>query len=135
MVDLVALPADVFREQAARLTSREWDRAAELYAEDVEIINPFAPERPTMNTGQDAVRAFFTGLGGRVDAVSITDATLTSGADPEVLVAEFSFSMTAGGGSVAYSLPAVFVMRVRNGQIVSSRDYIGPRRSTEAVVI
>jgi ketosteroid isomerase-like protein len=130
--DTTVRRTDVFRELASRLDNREWERAAELYAEDVVVTNPFAAEGPTTSTGRDAVRQFFVGLGSQLDTLAITDPTLTDGADPEVLVAEFSFSATAGGGSVAFTLPAMFVLRVRDGQIISSRDYIGPRRATPA---
>jgi len=48
--------------------------------------------------------------------------------DPEVIVAEFAYHGRVGG-SAPFKVPAVFVLRVRNGQIVDSRDYIGPRQS------
>jgi ketosteroid isomerase-like protein len=35
------------------------------------------------------------------------------------------------GGSVT-KVPCVFVMRVRNGEIIESRDYIDPIRSRQA---
>lgn len=58
------------------------------------------------------MRQFFVGLGSQLDTLVITDPTLTDGADPEVLVAEFSFSATAAGGGVAFILPAMFVLRL-----------------------
>lgn len=94
------------------------------------VTNPFAPDGPTTSTGRNAVRQFFAGLGGRLDTPTVTDPTLIDGADPEVLIAEFAFAATAAGGSVAFRLPAVFVLRVRDGRIISSRDYIGPRHDT-----
>jgi uncharacterized protein len=39
-----------------------------------------------------------------------------------VIVAEFEYQGTTDAGE-PYALPAIFVMRVRNGEIVSSRDY------------
>lgn len=124
--------ARVFDQLRLRLAAREWAQAAELYAPDVEVVNRFALEGSTRQVGREAVAGFFTGLGGRLDSLSISDVMLYEGADPEVLVAEFSFAATAGGGTVAFQLPAVFVMRVRDGQIISSHDYIGPHRDTAA---
>ncbi len=43
--------------------------------------------------------------------------------DPEVIVAEFEYQGTSPDTGAPYALPAIFVMRVRNGEIVSSRDY------------
>jgi len=42
-------------------------------------------------------------------------------ADPEVVVAEFSYAGTADRGD--FAVPCVFVVRVRDGRIVESRDY------------
>lgn len=122
----------MFEELGRRLAARSWDEAAALYAQDVEVSNPFAPEGPTSSRGREAVRGFFTGMGGQLDSLTIVDATLTPGSDPEVLTAEFAFAATAGGGAVSFRLPAVFVLRVRDGQIVASRDYIGPRRAAQS---
>jgi uncharacterized protein len=38
-------------------------------------------------------------------------------------VAEFEYQGTDPGTGEAYAQPAIFVMRVRDGEIVSSRDY------------
>src|ERR1700689_4653087 len=54
----------------------------------------------------------------RVGNVTIHETT-----DPEVIVAEFEYQGTAAGTGEPYALPGIFVLRVRNGEIVSSRDY------------
>ena len=38
-------------------------------------------------------------------------------------MAEFEYQGTDPDSGEAYALPAIFVMRVRDGEIVSSRDY------------
>jgi ketosteroid isomerase-like protein len=43
-------------------------------------------------------------------------------ADPEVVVYEFSYVGSANGRS--FSVPCIFVTRVRDGVIVESRDYV-----------
>jgi ketosteroid isomerase-like protein len=48
-----------------------------------------------------------------------------------VIVAEFAYEFPMPGGSVT-QVPCVFVMRVRNGEIVESRDYIDPIRAHQA---
>ena len=55
----------------------------------------------------------------RVGNVTIHETT-----DPEVIVAEFEYQGTDPGTGAPTALPAIFVLRVRNGEIVSSRDYI-----------
>ncbi|WP_098958758.1 nuclear transport factor 2 family protein [Pseudonocardia sp. N23] len=122
-------PAAVFDALARSLAARDWDAAAELYAPNVVVINRFDPDGPTTKTGRDAVREFFSGLGGRLDSLTIQRPDLTPGADEETLTAEFTLAASAAGGTVRFTLPAVFVMRVRDGQIIESHDYIGPRQA------
>jgi uncharacterized protein len=52
----------------------------------------------------------------------VGNVTIHETADPEVIVAEFEYQGTTETGE-PYALPAIFVMRVRDGEIVSSRDY------------
>jgi ketosteroid isomerase-like protein len=43
--------------------------------------------------------------------------------DPEVIVAEFEYQGTIADTGEPFAQPAIFVLRVRNGEIVESRDY------------
>jgi uncharacterized protein len=45
-------------------------------------------------------------------------------ADPEVIVAEFEYQGTVLATGKAFAVPCVFVLRIRDGLIVESRDYI-----------
>ena len=132
MVTENTAPREVFGELAERIGRGAWEQVAELYAPDVVVTNPFAPSGPVSHTGRESVLRFFTALGGQLDSLTITGVRLTDGADPQVLVAEFVLSATAGGGAAAFELPAVFLIRVRDGLIVESRDHIGPRRDLPA---
>ncbi|HEY7431443.1 MAG TPA: nuclear transport factor 2 family protein [Streptosporangiaceae bacterium] len=73
---------------------------------------------------RDELREHFrpTGAGPELHrrAASIT---IHQTADPEVIVAEFEYQGTVAGTGEPFALPAIFVLRVRNGEIVSSRDY------------
>jgi len=44
-------------------------------------------------------------------------------ADPEVVIAEFAYHGRALETGRSFVLPCVFIMRVRDGLIVESRDY------------
>jgi ketosteroid isomerase-like protein len=44
--------------------------------------------------------------------------------DPEVIVAEFDYAGTVIATGEPFRVPCVFVLRVRDGLIVESRDYI-----------
>ena len=53
-------------------------------------------------------------------------------ADPEVIVAEFEYAGTVLATGEAFTVPCVFVLRVRDGLIVESRDYIDHVAMTRA---
>ncbi|MCX5096217.1 hypothetical protein OOK36_47105 [Streptomyces sp. NBC_00365] len=55
----------------------------------------------------------------------------TWGLVSEVIVAEFGYEFTLPVGTMT-KVPCVFVMRVRDGQIIESRDYIDPIRTYTA---
>jgi ketosteroid isomerase-like protein len=61
----------------------------------------------------------------------MVDLVLTDGADPEVVVAEFNYEFEYPDGRT-FRIPAVIVMRVRDGKIVESRDYFDPIRGALA---
>ena len=62
---------------------------------------------------------------------SVVDVVVHETADPEVIVAEFAYEFTLPDDSMS-KVPCVFVMRVRDGQIIESRDYIDPIRTYTA---
>jgi ketosteroid isomerase-like protein len=63
--------------------------------------------------------------------VLVAAASIHETADPEVIVAEFAYEFVLPDDSTA-KVPCVFVMRVRDGQIIESRDYVDPIRTHTA---
>jgi ketosteroid isomerase-like protein len=61
----------------------------------------------------------------------VVDVVVHETADPEVIVAEFVHEFTLPDDSMTKVL-CLFVMRVRDGQIIESRDYIDPIRTYTA---
>jgi hypothetical protein len=61
----------------------------------------------------------------------VVDVVVHETADPEVIVAEFAYEFTLPDDSMT-KVPCVFVLRVRDGQIIESRDYIDPIRTYTA---
>ena len=50
--------------------------------------------------------------------------TIHETTDPEVIVAEFEYQGINTDTGEPFAVPAIFVLRVRNGEIVDSRDYV-----------
>ena len=100
------------------------DDLANLYAEQTDVRHPLAPLGDTpLRTRAELRRHFAEGPGRARGAAERYDAVgqVHETADPEVVVFEFRYVGVADGRE--FSLPCVFVTRVRDGLIVESRDY------------
>ena len=101
------------------------DTLADLYAAHTRVDHPMAPLGiPLLRTREDVRRHFAAagGTGFRPDDYRVEDLVVHDTADPEVVVAEFAYAGSAGGRT--FRVPCVFVVRVRDGRIVDSRDYV-----------
>ena len=96
-----------------------------LYAERTRVEHPMALDDTPLLTRDDLRRHFAAGTETTPIAdYRAADIVVHETADPEVIVAEFRYLGSVGGRS--FQVPCVFVMRVRDGEIVESRDYISP---------
>jgi ketosteroid isomerase-like protein len=117
-------PAEVFRQLVDGVVGKKWDQLPSLYAEDAVVVHPFSTDPAVARLeGRAQLREHFAraaemGVDFRAEDVVVHETT-----DPEVVVGEFTYQGTLGGQDV--SMPAIFVLRVRDGLIVESRDYTG----------
>jgi len=127
--DVIRAVADgVSRLVSAPLTPAEreaqLDELASLYAEETDVRHPFAPlgDRPLRTRAElrehFANAAPLTAMAERFEPVGTIVHTTQ---DPEVVIVEFSYAISAGGRES--EVPQIFVVRVRDGEIVESRDY------------
>jgi len=63
-----------------------------------------------------------------VRPVLVADVRPTESGEPEVIIAEFTYHGRAGAGGDKFLRPAIFVLKIRDGQIVQSRDYLSEPR-------
>jgi ketosteroid isomerase-like protein len=116
-------PREVFLTLVNGIADGNPDGLAELYAEQIDVVHPFDPLHGAPLRSREELRERMESLAARppprrrVGHVTIHQTTA-----PEVIVAEFEYQGTTEAGE-PYALPAIFVMRVRDGEIVSSRDY------------
>lgn len=100
------------------------ERLVGLYAEATEVRHPMSPVGiPVLRTRDDLRRHFAEGPG-RMPAperFEPVDVIVHVTEDPEVVIAEFAYAVTRDG--TTHLIPCVFVLRVREGQIVESRDH------------
>jgi ketosteroid isomerase-like protein len=121
-----AVAAGVSRLVAGGLTPTEreqqLDQLAQLYAVVTDVRHPFDPVGDVPMRTRAELRKHFAAA--RLDGVehfAPVDAFVHVTADPEVVVFEFTYAISAQGRD--FTVPCIFVIRVRDGQIVESRDY------------
>src|SRR5690242_21533092 len=118
-------PEEVFRRLVQGVAAGQYDGLPELYAEQTDVRHPMHPARPEPLRSRAELRAHF-GSGGPDPAVHFeaADIVVHQTADPEVVVGEFAYAGTATATGETFRVPCVFVVRVRDGEIVESRDYV-----------
>jgi uncharacterized protein len=117
-------PAEVFLALVNGVADGRWEDLPGLYAARTHVVHPLDPLRPPALRTRDELREHFAPAGaGPTLHRRAANITIHQTTDPEVIVAEFEYQGTVAGTEEAFALPGIFVLRVRNGQIVSSRDY------------
>jgi ketosteroid isomerase-like protein len=129
-------PAEVVRAVAAgvsRLVAGDLDqheRNAQLdalaarYAKRTDVQHPFAPLGDVPLRTRDELREHFAAGPGQaqgVESFEVVGTLVHKTTDPEVVIVEFRYAGTANGRP--FDLPCIFVVRVRDGVIIESRDY------------
>jgi ketosteroid isomerase-like protein len=127
-------PREVFERLQRQVLERGGEGFADLMAIDGVVEWPFAgPGAPRRLEGREAIRSFVSGSRVRVlELQELRSVAVHETHDPEVIVAE----VEAHGRVVATDRPvrlsAIMVLRARNGEIVSYRDYTNPLAAAQA---
>ncbi|HEU0113534.1 MAG TPA: nuclear transport factor 2 family protein [Thermomicrobiales bacterium] len=125
-----ASPRDVLARALDRVRAYDLEGFADLFAEDGVIDYPFAPAGALRRLqGREEIRrvlreaaAIPRRAGRRVTKIASLVVHQTT--DPETIVAEFALEGEIVATGKSYRLPYIQVLRVRDGRIVSLRDYI-----------
>ncbi|MEW9554378.1 nuclear transport factor 2 family protein [Nonomuraea sp. NPDC050783] len=106
----------------AAMLHKSPDELAGLYAEDGRHEFPFGGLAPL--AGREAVRAGYRAMWGAspFQAEEVRRVALHHTRDPEVVIVEQVTRVRAGERSIA--VPGLLVLRIRNGEIVHTRDYM-----------
>lgn len=131
-------PHEVFLRLVHGVCEERWEDVIELYAEQTHVEHPFHPLAVPPLRSPEELRAHF-GIGvppgaykGHALRRRPAGINVHETADPEVIVAEFRYEGTVVETGQPFTVPAVFVMRVRDGKIIESRDYLDHLRSARA---
>jgi uncharacterized protein len=116
-------------ELVCRMVAGEDVVFADLFAADGVIAYPFAgPGHPEQLAGRDAIRSFFSAMGQarQLFVQEGVDQVIRETDDPEVVVTEITHYGRSRATGRPYRLPAIAVIRVRDGEIVQYDDYMNP---------
>jgi len=120
-------PEEVFLKLVHGVADRDFAALPELYAEQTDVRHPMNPYGDHPLLSREALREHFGGTGPRVaEAIRFQpdNIRIHRTGDPEVIVAEFEYAGTVLATGEPFTVPGIFVLRVRDGRIVESRDYI-----------
>jgi len=120
-------PREVFLRLVHGVADGDFEALPALYAEQTDVRHPMSPYGDQPLLSREALREHFGGAGPRVAGVvryQPDNIRIHETQDPEVIVAEFDYAGTVIASGEPFRVPCVFVLRVRDGLIVESRDYI-----------
>lgn len=127
-------PREVFLRLVHGVADGDFDALPELYAEATDVRHPMWPGGTPALTSRDDLRRHFSTGAAATATVRFRPAGIVvhETHDPEVIVAEFEYRGTTLATGEPYTVACVFVMRIRDGEIVESRDYIDHLASARA---
>jgi ketosteroid isomerase-like protein len=120
-----AAPEVVIERYLDAIRAKSADALADLYAPDAVHVFPFNHGEDAVLEGRETIRARYTaGWGRAAAAVRAVDRLVTHRCeDGETIVAEFDIDLTHTGTGADFTVATILVARIRNGAIVSLRDY------------
>jgi uncharacterized protein len=125
-----ATPRQVFEHVQHLILGGRIEEYADLFSADGTLELPFAPPGiPRRIEGREAIRAFFRAAATKVQAPlqwEFRSVVVHQTANPEVIVTEFDVHGRDPGDGEPYHFSNLQVMAVRQGEIVSIRDYWNP---------
>ena len=116
-------PRAVLERLLAGITAGAWADLADCYAEDAEVVHMFAVRGPHRFRGRRALREHFATMTSASLRLRAHNVVVHETADPEVIVAEYDYRGEVVATGRTFDVANIVVLRVRDGLIVSSRDY------------
>jgi ketosteroid isomerase-like protein len=117
-------PSDLFRRIVEAVAQRRQSEILDdYYAEDVVVEHPFMIPEPTTTWGREQLRKRMTSLKNLPITMEIGGIVVHETTDPEVIIGEFESHVTSTVTGARITTGNILVLRVRNGRVISSRDY------------
>jgi ketosteroid isomerase-like protein len=128
-----ASPLDVMERLIDGISHGRWLELDELYADDAVIEYPFAlPDGPARLAGRPKIRRYFAAIARQSMELTAHHIVIHETRDPEVVIAEYDYDMVVTTTARSLRVSNIQVTRIRDGQIVASRDYHNHSAMAEA---
>ena len=120
-------PADLYRHSLDLLLAKDITAWVGLWAEGGVLEFPFAPEGwPTRLDGRPAIAAYMQAYPDHIDLHEFRDVQIHETADSDVIVVEMRGVGRLVETDAPFDVRYIAVVTVREGQIISYRDYWNP---------
>ena len=96
---------------------------ANAYAPDAVVEQPFSPGGQRRIEGREDLRAHFERAAAMPLELRVSNVVVYETIDPEVVVVEYDYDGVVTSTGYSFTAANVQIFRVRDGQIVWSRDY------------
>jgi ketosteroid isomerase-like protein len=117
-------PREVFQKLCEGITTGRFSELAELYAEDAVVETVFQPVGPRRFEGRAVLKERFAEVAVSSPLeLTATNVVVRETDDPEVIVAEWDYQVHHRVTGRDFEVANIQVLRVRDGLIVSSRDF------------
>lgn len=126
-------PRSVAERLVNLISERRFDEAFRLYADDVVVEVPYAYRTPSRFDGAATIREHFGRAADGPLVLRARDLVVHETGDPELVVAEWDYEVTAKETGRTARVANVQFLRVRDGLVVHSRDFHDHRRLAELV--
>jgi ketosteroid isomerase-like protein len=135
MTDDAHLPtaADVVRRHLARFDAGIHRDLADAYDPAAVVEQPFLPGTQRRLEGRDAIRAHFAAAASMPLRLRVRNLVLHETLDPGVVIAEYDYDVVVTASGETFTIANIQVFRIRNGLILSSRDYHDHARLASAL--
>jgi uncharacterized protein len=118
-----ASPREVIERLLDGIAEERWEDLHELYAEGATIDYPFALPAARRLDGRDVIRRYFEAAAELPLKLRARNVRVHETSDPEVVVVEYDYDGLATQAGRSFQVSNIQVSRIRDGLIVSSRDY------------
>jgi len=116
-------PRQVLEELIDSVPARRFEALPDLYAPDAVVHHPMQLPVPATIEGRNALAEHFQRAAQLPLEMRAENVVIHQTADPEVVIAEFDYWARNIATGAEFTVANVFVVRVREGLIVESRDY------------